>query len=190
MSPWRASTGPTVVALRAPDVSSKSSKTTPRRSSRVLDTWELLGYPVELIVRHFERRLFELAASIIMVAEGTLLFLSPSSLDAGAFRFLTDWLRPESCVLLFLLAGSARLLALALNGHWMPHGGWIRAFGAGVGAVMWTQLGLALWLFSKRMGVPLSLGVPMLMVLALFEIVSIYRSLHGIRRWRAYGTAD
>jgi hypothetical protein len=187
---WRGSTAQTAVALRAHVASAGSSTTTPRRSSRVLDTWELLGYPVELIVRHFERRLFELAVSVIMVGEGTLLFLSPDSLSAGAFRFLTDWLQPQSCVLLLLLFGFARVLALALNGNWMPYGGWIRAIGAGVGAVMWTQMGLALSLFSKRTGVPLPPGFPMFMVLALFEIVSIYRALHGIRRWREYGTSD
>lgn len=163
---------------------------TPRRSNRVLDTWELLGYPVELIVRHFERRLFELAVSTIMIGEGTLLFLSPKSLTAGAFRFLTDWLQPESCVLLFLMAGFMRLIALGLNGHWMPYGGWIRVVGATLGAVMWTQMGLALWLYSKRLGVPLPPGFPIFLVLAQFEIVSIYRALHGIKRWRTYGTTD
>lgn len=166
-----------------------SSMSTPRRISRkVLQSWELIGVPVEMIVRHFERRLFELCTSMAMFGEGLLLTLSPQSIRSSAFQHLPD--RPDIFMLLFLTVGILRIVALGLNGHWMPYGAYTRAFGAGVGAFMWAQLAAALWVFGTKDGNVLPPGLPVFVALAQFEVISIYRALIGVKRWQANGKAD
>lgn len=173
------------------DVKIVSSLTTPRPIKAALAWWDKLGYPVELIVQHFEHRIFELAMALGMFGEGMLLLLSPDSLQSSVFTYMLESMSYSTVVLLFVSMGLARITALGLNGHWMPYGGYVRAIGAAVGTVMWAQMDVALWLYGTRKGVPLSPGIPIYFVLTQFEIVSVYRALAGVRRWAdKHGSTD
>ena len=146
---------------------------------KVLDKVEAaLDWPADMIVRHFERRQFELAMAIIMSGVGMLLFLSPASLEASSMKYLLQVMRVETCATVFFLAGIARIVALALNGHWMPNGAYVRAGGAAVGAIMWSQWGAAL-LQLHFTGHPISPGVIVYSGLAFFEVISFSRALRG-----------
>jgi hypothetical protein len=114
-----------------------------------------LDWPTDLIIRHFERRLFELAMAVIMIGVGLLLL--------SAF---------------FLVAGIARIIALALNGNWMPWGAYVRAAGAAMGAFVWSQWGAAEFQLHLA-GLPISRDVIVYGGLAFFEVISFALALRG-----------
>ena len=146
---------------------------------KVIDKIEAaLDWPTDMIIRHFERRQFELAMAVIMSGVGVLLFLSPASLEASYMKYLLQVMRVETCATVFFLAGIARIVALALNGHWMPWGAYVRAGGAAVGAIMWAQWGAAL-LQLHFTGHPILPEVIVYSGLAFYEVISFSRSLSG-----------
>ena len=147
--------------------------------TRVLDKIEAaLDWPADMIIRHFERRQFELAMAVIMIGVGLLLFFSPRSLEASSMKYLLEVMSVSTCSTVFFMAGIARIVALALNGNWMPGGAYVRACGAAVGAVMWSQWGAALYQLHLT-GAPISPGVIVYSGLAFFEVISFSRSLRG-----------
>lgn len=148
----------------------------------------IVGYPTDLIVRHFERRMFELAMTVTMIGEALLLTFSPTSIEASSFRFMLQAMNAPMCVILFASLGLARIVALGLNGHWHPYGAYIRAGGAVVGAFMWGQMCAALLEHGAAVGAPISPGVPIYTTIALFEIISMYRALIGAKK--AHGRGD
>jgi len=148
--------------------------------TRMMDAIDTaLDWPINLIVRHFEKRLFELAMTTIMLGEAILLILSPGSLAASSFHFMSETMPLAACIVLFALFGIARIVALALNGHWLPYGAYVRAGGAVVGALMWGQMAAALLEWGQQTMKPVSPGIPVYVTLALFEIISMYRALIG-----------
>jgi hypothetical protein len=138
----------------------------------------VLDLPVDKIIRHLEHRLFELAMAVTMIGVGLFLMLSPGSVASSELRYLLDVMSVETCSTLFFVAGIARIVALALNGHWMPAGAYIRAAGAAVGAVLWSQWGAALYQLHL-LGAPISPDLIVYSGLALFEVVSARRALRG-----------
>lgn len=137
--------------------------------------------PIELVVKHFENRLFELAMATIFLVESVFLVLSPGSIEAGGMRYLTQIMSLPTLVLVFFIIGSCRLIALALNGHWQPYGPYIRAGGAALGVVMWFQVAAALFVYST-MGNAIPFSTPVYCVLAVFEGISMFRALAGAKR--------
>lgn len=182
--PWQESERRTFVRPPAPAAKTPSSPNTPR-PGRLRMLWErfedFIGWPIDLIFRHFEKRLFELAMTVAMIGEGILLMVSPRSIDASSFHYLTGVVPLWLCITIFMGLGGARIVALVLNGHWMPHGAYVRAVGAVAGAVMWAQMCAALATWNVTYDVPLSPGVPIYSTLALFEIVSMYFALIGAK---------
>lgn len=182
--PWLESvrqTGPMPPGLAA-KMRSSPSMPRPGKVRTFLERFEdAIGWPIDLIFRHFEKRLFELAMTVCMMGDGILLMLSPASVEASAFRYLTQALPLGLCIAIFLGLGGVRLVALALNGHWMPWGAYARAIGAVAGAVMWGQMSAALWTFGMWNERPFSPGIPIYTTLALFEIISMYVALIGAR---------
>ena len=188
---WRQSIRRSTASGGATGARSTSSGSSRRRISTFLDAWEwAFAAPVELIVKHFEKRIFELAMAIAQLGEGILLTLSPRSLEASSFHFMLDHLTLEMCVLLYVGVGTGRIIALYLNGHWMPYGAWVRVAGAAIGAFLWLQMVFALLIYNSAVDLPYSPGIPVYATLVLFEIVSGYRAIHGLKRWRIYGQAD
>jgi hypothetical protein len=144
-----------------------------------------LDWPADVIIRHFERRLFELAMAVIMIGVGLFLLLSPASLGASELRFFLDIMSASTCSTLFFVAGIARIVALALNGNWMPGGAYTRATGAAVGAVLWSQWGAAIYQLHL-IGAPLSPDFIIYSGLAFFEVISFSRALRGAVRDRSH----
>jgi len=137
-----------------------------------------LDWPTDVIIRHFERRLFELAMAVIMIGVGLLLFISPRSIEASSMRYLLDVMSVATYSTLLFLFGLLRIIALALNGHWMPGGAYCRAGGAAIGAIMWSQWGAALFQLHLH-GTPVSPGVIVYGGLTFFEVISFARALRG-----------
>lgn len=188
---WRRSTRPQPTTSNGTAARTGSSKPSRRLIDGVLHAWETaLGSPIELIVRHFEKRIFELTMATSQMGEGLLLLFSPGSMQASSFRLMLLYLSTTACTVLFLTAGIARIIALALNGHWMPGGAIVRACCSILGAFMWLMLAWALIIYTQAEGKPLSPGVPIYITLTVFEIVSVYRAIHGLKRWRLYGQSD
>lgn len=143
-------------------------------------TGSAMDWPINAIVRHLEKRLYELSMSIIMISVGVLLFFSPASLEASSMKYLLDVMSVWTCATIFIVFGLARIVALALNGHWMPGGAYVRASGAAVGALIWGQWAAALFELHLKTGSPISPGVPVYAILAFFEAISYFRALNGV----------
>lgn len=139
-----------------------------------------MNWPFNAIVRHFEKRLYEMSMAIIMIGVGTLLFFSPHSLEASSMKYLLEVMSVWTCSTVFNVFGVARIVALALNGHWMPGGAYVRAGGAAVGALIWGQWAAALFELHLKTGSPISPGVPVYAILAFFEAISYFRALNGV----------
>lgn len=132
-----------------------------------------------VLVVHFEKRLFEFAMACIMLGEALFLYVHPESIPASSFRYALDVISASSFFYLFFFAGFARIIAIGLNGHWMPWGAILRMAGAFVGAFVWAQWCAALLVFNEKCGLPPSPGVVPYGVLAFFEVVSMYRAYLG-----------
>ena len=141
-------------------------------------------YPVEMIVKHFANRLFELAMTCIMIAIAVWVVIWPDSIGAGSLKYLHAVISSENIILLYGLIGITRIAALIANGHWEFWGPVIRAAGALIGAAVWGQMAAALWLFDSVMLKSPSIGIPVYGLLALFELISMYRALAGGRDGR------
>jgi hypothetical protein len=141
---------------------------------------DILNWPFDAILKHFAERLLELALAIAFFAEGVLLIFSPDSILDGSLRFMLDVMSVGTIAGVFILIGASRIIALVLNGNWMPYGAYTRAVGAAVGALMLAQMDAALITFSLH-GNALPFGTPLFAIFALFEAVSMYRALLGAR---------
>lgn len=147
---------------------------------------------VQALVLHFESRLFELATTIMMLGIAGFLMIWPNSIESGSFRYVLTVVSATTIVGIYMAIGLARIAALIANGHWEFWGPIIRAIGAFVGAVVWAQMAAALFMLIAEVGTPPSIGIPVYAVLALFELISMYRALarghhgghHGIRKTR------
>lgn len=101
------------------------------------------------------------------------IFLTPKTIDMGAFRFMVDaGFTAIITFVIFTSVGVLRLIALYSNGHWSN--GWIaRCFGCIGGAVMWLQMMFALFLLTGVTGT-LSVGIPIYCGLTAIEIRYCY----------------
>lgn len=148
--------------------------------------------PIDIIIKHFENRLFELAMAVIFFGSSLMLAFSPGSVRAGGLMYLASAFSVWTLVVIFFMVGASRIIALILNGWWMPYGAYVRAAGAACGAIMWLQVEGALITFGSREGV-LPFSTVTYGVLALFEAISMYRALIGAKkdgRERTLGMGD
>jgi hypothetical protein len=140
--------------------------------------------PIDIIVSHFENRLTELAMAVIFLGSSILLMFSPASIAVGGLDYLSGTFSLWTVIAIFFVLGVSRIVALGLNGHWLPYGAYVRAAGAAVGAIMWLQVSAALITFSSN-GNPLPLETVTYGVLAIFEGISMYRALLGAKKKHA-----
>jgi len=129
------------------------------------------------VALHFENRLFELSSTSMMLGLAGLIALWPEAMAASAFRYLLAFISPGWLGSAFFLAGCLRLAALVANGEWPRYGPILRAIGAFAGAMLWGQMGFALFQLMPNVGTPPSPGIPVYLVLSLFELFSMYRAL-------------
>ena len=126
------------------------------------------------LVRHFNNRISEAGAAWMMIGIAVLIATNPAAADAHSFDLIgvavvDDWLAPA-----FLSVGVVRMAALIANGNWPVYGPWMRAGGALLGALIWSQMCLSLVVLALP-----SPGIPIYAVLTGTELFSIYRSLAG-----------
>lgn len=129
-------------------------------------------------------RLFEwiMAGGLLMVA--FTLALPGDSLDRGVLRLLiqSGFSEPAMTVL-FAIIGTMRAVALFANGKLPFYGPLMRYFGSFVGALVWAMMMSPLAYDSLLSGNP-SIFVPLLGMLTLGELISVYRAVRdgGFRR--------
>ncbi|MGB5902549.1 MAG: hypothetical protein WBH00_06815 [Xanthobacteraceae bacterium] len=126
------------------------------------------------LVRHFNNRISEAGAAWMMIGIAVLISMNPAAADAHSFDLIgvaivDDWLAPA-----FLTVGVVRMAALIANGNWPVYGPWMRAGGALLGALIWSQMCLSLVILALP-----SPGIPIYAVLTGSELISIYRALAG-----------
>lgn len=137
----------------------------------------------------FKDRLFELAAALVLIGMSLHLVIWPQSVSSSSLRELVRYIDPSSLSIFFGMFGAMRLAALCANGMWPIYGPWIRAAGALAGALVFGNMGAALYQGNLTNGVPPSVGIPVYCILTLFELLSMYIALvtvgsHGHARVR------
>lgn len=126
------------------------------------------------ILEHFQNRISEAVKAAIMIGIGIQVMIEPTA-TYNAFRFLTTIMSIEHIATFFMFVGVARLLALIANGNFPEYGPWIRAIGAFLGSLVWSQMFLSLVALTPQDSG--SLGAPVFFVFSVVEFLSIYRAL-------------
>ena len=124
-----------------------------------------------------EGRIFEFASSFILLGLAFHLQIWPNSVSAGSFHELVHYINPSLLGVFFGLFGALRLSALIANGTWYVIGPWLRAIGALAAAMMFGNMVGSLYQYDLLMSLPPSPEIPVYSVLALFELISMYRAL-------------
>jgi hypothetical protein len=127
------------------------------------------------LLRHFNNRISEVSNALIMVGIGVQIIAAPEVSDYRALDLLSGIVSADSIATLFIVVGAVRMAALIANGHWPEYGPWLRAIGALVGALVWSQMFLSLIVVSPDDLT--SLNAPVYFVFTGIELVSIYRAL-------------
>jgi hypothetical protein len=110
-----------------------------------------------------------------MIGIGVQIIAAPEVSDYRALDLLSGIVSADSIATLFIVVGAVRMTALIANGHWPEYGPWLRAIGALVGALVWSQMFLSLIVVSPDDLT--SLNAPVYFVFTGIELVSIYRAL-------------
>lgn len=126
-------------------------------------------------------RAIEWLCAFVMVWWAIALSLPGEIFAAPLFAgFASVGLSQRTWVLLFSLSGGARVVALAVNGRW-PRTPLIRMACAGFGCFIFSQLA---WLFYEGALIvhgPFQTGVGVYALLAVGDLLSIYRAAHDAR---------
>jgi hypothetical protein len=125
-------------------------------------------------LRHFDNRISEAVKAVIMIGIAMQIAVVPHA-QFPALRLLERSLSQDGVFCLFLFVGVVRLAALIANGHWPNYGPWMRAIGALIGALIWSNMFLSVVaLMPPELT---SLGAPIFFVFSVVELLSIYRAL-------------
>lgn len=128
------------------------------------------------------QREWEWYASFVMVAIGLTIFLTPKTIELGAFRYLL-WMGVEAswAWMLYIGIGLCRVVALLLNGRLPFFGPHVRAAGCAVGALIWINMTLALIRLTEDTGT-LSIGIGAWGMSTIFELRALHRALIDVGR--------
>lgn len=127
--------------------------------------------------RHRE---WEWWAALTMFCIGIVIWITPKTIEVGAFRYLlamglqTNWLWA-----FFLVAGIARICALIANGRVPIYGPHIRAIGCVAGALIWSAMTMALIRLTEETGT-LSIGIVAWGWSTVFELRALHRALMDV----------
>lgn len=137
---------------------------------------------VRTISNYLNEKLFEWFACVTMTGIGATVILWPATLQQTAFRYLvTIFITPTMVGVIFFVVGSARIVALIVNGVSWNYGPRVRAWCALLSAIIWMQL----WIGAVRfayfdLGVP-TIGVTTWLWFFLAEIIIAYRAATDVR---------
>jgi hypothetical protein len=109
----------------------------------------------------------EWQAALAMLGAALVIALFPSAVSNGGFTALM------LCAI-FFMSGCLRAASLYANGNWPVWGRVMRVLAAIVGALLWLQMALSQVMWSYPLGY-VTIDVPVYVVLALGEFVTIYR---------------
>lgn len=130
-----------------------------------------------VMMRLCRNRLFEWIAALILIGLGGKLVLHPGLIEHSTFRVMLQLITPVGLAWLLLILGLLRATTLAVDGQYRrdltPQ---LRALLAGIAAVIWGQMGLALEMIAYQSGAS-TIGSPVYFGLMLGELFSCYRSL-------------
>lgn len=130
---------------------------------------------------YWRDRLFEWVMAAAMIGFGVEIMIWPHTIQASSFRHILQIISAERMSLFFMFFGVLRVAALVANGNWPIYGPRFRTIGAGVASLMWSQLGLSLFLLVPlNDGIP-SPGIPVYFALAIGELISAYRAVIDAR---------
>lgn len=116
------------------------------------------------------------SAGMMMGMAVEILFAHDFPQRAGSFAILSQLGVPDSAfILFFLIFGAGRCVALFLNGLLYSSGPLLRGIGAAAGALIWGQLGIALFL-SLVATHTLNIGIAMYFFMTVGEVISCYRA--------------
>lgn len=131
---------------------------------------------------NIRERLVEWGMAAVMLLLALMIFIWPSSLTASAFRNLS-LIMPSSLIgVFFLLCGLARAVALIINGRSHVYGPRVRAWCCLGGAVIWSQMLIALVMIVPENDWVPSPGIPLWLVLTFLELISAYLAATDVRR--------
>lgn len=139
---------------------------------------------LRFLIGNCRERLFEWVMTMAMLGLAIEIAVWPGTIGASAFRYMLQFMAPADIGAMFAVAGLARIGALIANGRLPLHGPLMRAIGAGLAAVIWAQMDLALVMLAPHNnGIP-SPGIPIYFSLTIGELISAYRAMADVRRYR------
>lgn len=120
-------------------------------------------------------------SSLVMIAWAATMGLPGDLLSQPGFVAFHRFGMTESAwSLLFAFVGTARLVALYINGRW-PRSPHIRMVGALFGAVSWVQVSILFYEAAGINNTPVTTGCMVYALLAAFELFSINRAAFDAR---------
>jgi hypothetical protein len=121
-------------------------------------------------------RMFEWIMAVNLILIAITLTIAPNSISHSRFWLITEYgIGPVAILFYCLVVGLLRGLTLYWNGTWPVYGPKVRALGCALGAVVWSQLALALAGASRVDAI--SIIIPILAGLTVGELCSCYRAL-------------
>lgn len=130
---------------------------------------------------HCRQRLFEWTASIALIGMAVILIGWPRAINGSKFQFMLDVVGSFTLMMVYLVVGCFRVIALYLNGNWPVWGAVVRSAGAICGALVWMQMALSLIIAQKaEAGLPPP-SVPVYLALVGAELYSAYRAASDAR---------
>lgn len=129
-----------------------------------------------------QSRLAEWMCAAMLLGIGFVISHDPRADLGSLFVFNNIGIPPHFLGLLCTLMGALRIAALIINGFSARLGPMARAIGSAAGALLWSQMGIALavWTGEGAHGVPIA--VPIYICLTVGELISCYRASNDAAR--------
>lgn len=130
----------------------------------------------------YDGRGSEWVASVVLLGFAIVLALPDDTLksSAGFAGFIQFGFDDASLAVPIAAIAVLRIAALVVNGNW-HRSPMLRLFGAVIGSVLFTMIGVAFWWPAMANGAAFSTGGGTYLVLALFDALSAYRSGADVR---------
>lgn len=123
---------------------------------------------------------FEWYAALNMVYMAFALYVTPKTIEVGAFRYMLKIVMdPGWLWLVFLAVGMVRTGALLLNGRIPFYGPHLRAVGCVLGAIVWSFMFTSLIRLTDDTST-LSIGIGAWGLACVFELKALHRALNDV----------
>jgi hypothetical protein len=131
--------------------------------------------------RSLDERAIEWYSALVMMSWGATLAMPGDTLSAPAFAAFSRYgVTEDMWAAAFCTAGGARIIALYINGRW-PRTPYVRIACSLFASVSWAQIGWLLFEGSYLTTGTFTTGPLTYALLALFDIISVYRAAFDAR---------